>query len=146
MLDALRERTSGKRVLLARAAMARDVIPEGLRRAGAIVDVVEVYRNVLPKEAPDELRRASAAGLDAVTFTSSSSVSHLEAAARETGLPFPFPRVAAISIGPITSRSLRERGWPPSVEAEPHDISGLLAAVQLHFASGVRREPGDPGH
>jgi uroporphyrinogen-III synthase len=124
----------GTRVLLARAAVARDVIPDGLRAAGATVDVVDAYRNVVPAAASQQLRRAYAMGLDAVTFTSSSSVTHLAEAAQNAGLAFPFPNTPAISIGPVTSQTLRDLNWPPAVEADPHDIPGLIAAVARHFA------------
>jgi uroporphyrinogen-III synthase len=122
-----------KRILLARAAIARDVIPDALRAAGASVDVVDAYRNVLPEAAPELLRQALAGGLDAATFTSSSSVTHLAEAARLAGIEFPFTGVPAISIGPITSRTLREAGWPPAAEANPPDISGLVVAVLQVF-------------
>jgi uroporphyrinogen-III synthase len=125
---------SGKRVLLARAAQARDVIPDALRSAGATVDVVDAYRNVLPADAPERLRRALAEKIDAATFTSSSSVTHLAQAAEQAGIPFPFPQVPAISIGPITSQTLREHNWSPSAEANPHDIPGLIAAVANFFS------------
>lgn len=129
LIDELKDNIAGKRILLARAAIARDVIPEALRAAGATVDVVDAYRNVVPAAAPQQLRHAYARGLDAVTFTSSSSVTHLAAAAQGCGLPFPFPSIAAISIGPITSQTLRDLNWPPAAEANPHDIPGLIAAV-----------------
>jgi uroporphyrinogen-III synthase/uroporphyrinogen III methyltransferase/synthase len=129
LVAAMSDHIAGKRVLLARASMARDVIPDALRKVGATVDVVDAYRNVLPEDAPRQLRAALAKGLDAATFTSSSSVTHLEEAARAAGLAFPLRDVPAISIGPITSQTLRERGWPPAVEADPHDIPGLVAAV-----------------
>jgi uroporphyrinogen-III synthase len=109
--------------------LARDVIPDALRKAGATFDIVDAYRNVLPEDAPRQLRAALAKGLDAATFTSSSSVMHLEEAARAAGLAFPLKNVPAISIGPITTQTLRELGWPPAAEADPHDISGLVAAV-----------------
>ena len=64
----------GLRVLLVRAAIARDVISDALREAGATVDVVEAYRNVVPDAAPEQLRAAVEKGIDAATFTSSSSV------------------------------------------------------------------------
>ena len=130
----LQDRIAGRRVLLARAAIARDVIPEALRAAGAIVDVVDAYRNIVPAAAPPQLRHAFARGLDAVSFTSSSSVTHLAEAAQAAALPFPFPYVAAISIGPITSKTLRDLNWSPAVEADIHDIPGLIAAVVRHFA------------
>ncbi|HUB29899.1 MAG TPA: uroporphyrinogen-III synthase, partial [Terracidiphilus sp.] len=129
----LKDRMIGKRVLLARAAVARDVIPDALRAAGATVDVVDAYRNVLPATAPQQLRHAFARGIDAVTFASSSSATHLAEAAQAAALPFPFPYVPAISIGPVTSETLRACGWPPAAEADPHDIPGLIAAVRSHF-------------
>ena len=113
-----------------RAAVARDVIPEALRAAGAEVEVVEAYRNVLPEAAPERLRRALAEGLDAATFTSSSSATHLAEAARMAGVAWPFAGVPAVSIGPITSQTLRNLGWPPAAEASPSDIPGLIAAVE----------------
>lgn len=134
LVEALEAKIAGKRVLLARAAIARDSIPDALRAAGATVDVVDAYRNILPAAAPQQLRRAYALGIDAVTFTSSSSVLHLAEAAQAAGLPFPFRNVAAISIGPITSQTLRDLNWPPAAEADPHDIPGLVAAVVRHFA------------
>lgn len=120
----------GLRFLLARAAVARDVIPDALRSAGAQVDVVDAYRNVLPESAPEKLRAALSAPIDAATFTSSSSVTHLKEAAQIAGVAFPFPGVPAISIGPITSQTLRENGWEPAAEASVSDVAGLVAAVE----------------
>jgi uroporphyrinogen-III synthase len=121
----------GKRVLLARAEIARDVIPNALRAAGATVDVVDAYRNVVPAAAPELLRAAIEKGIDAATFTSSSSVTHLAAAARAAGIAFPLAGVAAISIGPITSQTLRDLSWEPAAEAAVSDISGLIAVVEF---------------
>jgi len=129
LVASLQETIRGKRVLLARAAIARDVIPDALRAAGANVDVVDAYQNALPAAAPAQLRGALNSGLDAVTFTSSSSVTHLGEAARAAGIAFPLPGVPAISIGPVTSQTLREAGWSPAGEADPHDIPGLIAAT-----------------
>lgn len=124
-----KDEVQGKRILLARAEIARDVIPDALRAAGAAIDVVDAYRNVIPAEAPGQLRRALSAGLDAATFTSSSSVTHLADAARAANLGFPFPGVPAVSIGRVTSATLRAAGWEPAAEADPHDIPGLIDAV-----------------
>jgi uroporphyrinogen-III synthase/uroporphyrinogen III methyltransferase/synthase len=129
LVEGLLVSAAGKRILLARAAVARDVIPDALRAAGAEVDVVDAYRNALPEGAPEQLRRAVAEGLDAVTFTSSSSVTHLAEAARKAGIVWPLAGVPAVSIGPITSQTLCDLGWPPTAEAEPSDIPGLIAAV-----------------
>jgi len=129
LVESLAGQAAGQRILLARAAVARDVIPDALRAAGAQVDVVDAYRNAVPESAPVQLRRALQQGIDAATFTSSSSVTHLAAVARQAGIKFPFAGVAAISIGPITSATLREAGWVPAAEANPSDIPGLIAAV-----------------
>lgn len=134
LVSALKDEIGGgQRILLARAAIARDLIPESLRAAGAIVDVVDAYRNAIPAGAPGKLREALASHIDAATFTSSSSVTHLADVARAAGIAFPFAGVKAVSIGPITSATLRELGWPPAAEAEPHDIPGLVAAVVSQF-------------
>jgi len=130
LVEALSDQIAGKRILLARAAIARDIIPDSLRAAGAVVDVVDAYRNATPAGAPEQLRHALTAGIDAATFTSSSSATHLAEVAREAGIAFPFANVRAISIGAITSATLGELGWPPAAEADPHDIPGLIAATE----------------
>jgi uroporphyrinogen-III synthase len=135
LIEALAERASGKRVLLARAAIARDLIPDSLRATGADVDVVDAYQNAIPKDAPSQLRAALAMRIDAATFTSSSSVAHLAEVAEAAGVAFPFAGVNAVSIGPITSATLRELGWEPAAEANPHDIPGLIAAVRTVLSS-----------
>lgn len=134
LVEGLLSRAAGQRILLVRAAVARDVIPDALRAGGAEVDVVEAYRNVLPDAAPEQLRQALGKGIDAATFTSSSSATHLDEAARVAGVAWPFAAVPAISIGPITSLTLRELGWLPAAEANPSDISGLIAALVELFS------------
>jgi uroporphyrinogen-III synthase/uroporphyrinogen III methyltransferase/synthase len=133
LLKLLQTQPLRQSILLVRAAVARDVIPDALHTAGAVVEVVDAYRNALPEAAPEQLRRAVANGLDVATFTSSSSATHLAEAALAAGIAWPFAAVPAVSIGPITSQTLRELGWPPSVEAVPSDIPGLLAAVERLF-------------
>jgi uroporphyrinogen III methyltransferase/synthase len=130
--DAPRGRRDPGRVLLARAAQARDVLPEGLRARGWNVDVVEAYRTMA---APlDDERRASLAAADMITFTSSSTVTRfLDAAGRES-LP---PVVAA--IGPITAATAREHGLQVDVEAEVHSIDGLVDAILGWAATGPRK-------
>jgi uroporphyrinogen-III synthase len=134
LVSALQNWIASKRVLLARAAVARDVIPDALRQAGAVVDVVDAYRNVVPEVAPQKLRQAIVEGLDAATFTSSSSVTHLVDVAGAASISFPLANLPAISIGPITSQTLREHNWSPAGEASQSNISGLIEAVLRFFA------------
>jgi uroporphyrinogen-III synthase/uroporphyrinogen III methyltransferase/synthase len=133
LLDALHpamsDRTSIRKILLARASLARDVIPDALRSAGLCVDIVDAYRNSIPEAAPEQLLRALEEEIAMATFTSSSSVTHLAEVAKLAGIRWPFSAVSAVSIGPITTRTLRESGWPPAAEANPSDIAGLVAAA-----------------
>jgi len=146
LIEGLIGQVTGLRILLARAAVARDVIPDALRAAGAVVDVVDAYQNVLPESAPELLRQALATGVHAATFTSSSSVTHLAEAARRAGVEFPPAGIPAVSIGPITSQTLRDFGWPPMAEANPSEISGLIAAVVrvLHIGAADTGQPQPP--
>ncbi len=126
----LRDKVAGQRVLLARARVARDVIPEELRRYGADIQVVEAYRTVIPVESMDQVRVlfAEAQPLpDAVTFTSSSTVSNFFSLLAAAKLEVPRG-LRAISIGPVTTRTLQQHGWAPACQAEQYDIPGLTAA------------------
>ena len=126
---------ASRRVLLIRAEVARDILPEALHDAGASLTIAEAYRNCVPQTSVPLLAQAVGQGIDAAIFTSSSSVTHLAALARAAALPFPLPRVAAVSIGPITSATLREHNWPPAAEAAAADIPSLVAALVAHFAA-----------
>lgn len=139
LLEGLTQFVDGKRILLARASIARDVIPNMLWQAGAEVTVVEAYRNVMPESAPEQLLKALAAGIDAASFTSSSSATHLADAAHAAEIGFPFAGVAAISIGPVTSQTLRDLGWEPAIEANPSDIPGLISAAVRALGSSTDR-------
>jgi uroporphyrinogen III methyltransferase/synthase len=120
LVEALAGR-SFRRALVARAADARDIVPDALRAAGTEVDVVALYRTVA--EPLSERGRARALGADWATFTSASSVRHFHAAAGT----LEGPRLA--SIGPVTSAALRELGREPDVEAPDHTPDGLIAAL-----------------
>jgi uroporphyrinogen III methyltransferase / synthase len=124
LVEALAEtEVEGKRVLVARAAEARDVLPYALRERGAEVDVVPLYETV--REQPDESEIERAQEADYVTFTSSSTVTNLVEA---LGGGFP-QRARVVSIGPVTSETARAAGLEVAVEAEQHDIDGLLDAL-----------------
>jgi uroporphyrinogen III methyltransferase / synthase len=118
LLEALPD-VRGERVLVARAADARDVLPDGLRERGAEVDVVALYDTVAEQLDPGALD-----GATHVTFTSSSTVRFF----LEGGGSVP-DGARVVSIGPVTSATLRERGIEPDVEARRHDIDGLVAAI-----------------
>jgi uroporphyrinogen III methyltransferase/synthase len=111
------------RALVARAAEARDVLPAALRARGAQVDVVALYETLPEPMSPAEL--AALEHADYVTFTSSSTVRFFYDV---TGERLP-PNARLVSIGPVTSAALRERGREPDVEAERHDIDGVLDAL-----------------
>jgi uroporphyrinogen-III synthase len=121
-------------VLVARAAVARDVLPTGLRDRGWEVEVVEAYRT--EAAGLDADRRAELADADMVTFTSSSTVTRfLEAAGREA-----VPRVVA-AIGPVTAATAREHDLHVDIEAPVHTIDGLVDAI-LDWSSTNPRTPG----
>ena len=135
LVSALESEVRGKRVLLARAAVARDVIPDALRGRGAVVDVVDAYRTVIPAESVTAVRTIFGAGgrvPDAATFTSSSTVTNFLNLVREAGVEIP-KAMRAFSIGPITTGTLRDCGWEPAAEADPHDLGGVVAAVVRVF-------------
>ena len=115
----------GKPVLIARAAEGREVLPDALRKRGAQVDVVTLYETVAEKPAPDALE--SARDADFITFTSSSTVRNFVQAAGD-GIP---KGARVVSIGPVTSKAIREVGLSVDVEAERHDIDGLVEALLI---------------
>jgi uroporphyrinogen III methyltransferase / synthase len=118
---------AGQRILLPRAAVARDVVPVELARRGALVDVVEAYRTVIPADAPALAARifGGAAKPDWITFTSSSTVTHFVEAAGAGALQ----GVRVASIGPVTTATARSFGIPVSVEAGTFSISGLVEVI-----------------
>lgn len=122
------------RILLARAEKARDVLPQELTKLGAIVDEAVAYRTVPETEDQSGARaRFEKEGADLITFTSSSTVENFLA----LKLPFP-PEMRTASIGPITSKTMRDHGLRVDVEAEQYDIPGLLAAIgKWHAAVGA---------
>jgi uroporphyrinogen III methyltransferase/synthase len=111
-------------VLVARAAEARDVLPEALAERGADVDVLALYDTVAEPLSDAQLERLAAA--DYVTFTSSSTVTFLLGALDGRGFP---AQARVLSIGPVTSATAREQGLEVAVEASRHDIDGLVEAL-----------------
>lgn len=142
VVEALKGKTEEKRVLLVRAKVARDVLPRELRKAGAHVDVVEAYETHVPAGAKASLNQLFAhhsSRPHVVTFTSSSTATNfLELLDKEhhAGLR----DVVLASIGPVTSATLDQAGFPPSVEATEYTMAGLAKAI-ADFASGRPSPP-----
>lgn len=146
LIEVLGDAVQSQRVLLVRAAVARDVIPDALRARGATVDVVDAYRTVIPAESVTAIRTLFSAGSripDAATFTSSSTVTNYLNLLTEAGLARP-ETMLAVSIGPITSQTLRRNGWEPAAEADPHDLDGLVSAVVSAMTGQKAALPGSP--
>lgn len=140
VVRSLRHKVKGKRVLLVRAKVARDVIPRELRQARAHVDVVEAYETVVPLSSRGRLRAAlknAKKRPHLVTFTSSSTVRNfvelLGSAGKARAALLAGIRMA--SIGPVTSATLRELNLPVDIAAKEFTIPGLVAAIGRSFAT-----------
>jgi len=133
VVKSLRRQVKGKRILLVRAKVARDVIPDELREAGAHVNVVEAYETIVPKSSRTRLRAAlknRKRHLDVITFTSSSTVKNFVALlGMRAKVPASLERTTLASIGPVTSATLRELGLGVDVEAKQYTIPGLVKAI-----------------
>jgi uroporphyrinogen-III synthase len=150
VVRSLKNKVKGKRVLLVRAKVARDVIPRELRKAGAHVDVVEAYETVVPQSSRRRLQatlRNPKRQPHVVTFTSSSTVRNFvellgsgRAARTVRGqrrLPYKgLEQVLMASIGPVTSSTLRQQGLPVNIEAREFTIPGLVEALARTVARG----------
>lgn len=144
LVESLRPQVSGQNILLVRAKVARDVLPDELRKVGATVDVVDAYQTVVPATSADALRLVFAAPSrlpDGVTFTSSSTVTNFFRLMREANIAAWPTNMAAASIGPITSQTLRQHGIEPAVEATEYTIPGLVAAL-CRWSTGHERQRG----
>jgi uroporphyrinogen III methyltransferase/synthase len=130
-----------RRALVARGRQGRDVLADALRERDACVDVLELYETLAEPLSEHALTAARTA--DYVTFTSSSTVRYFLQAAHDAQTPgveppgvtddspnaILSPRTRVVSIGPVTSTTLREHGIEPHVEAQRHDVDGLVDAL-----------------
>jgi|CZKR01.1.fsa_nt_gi uroporphyrinogen-III synthase len=138
VVRSLKKKVKGKRVLLVRAKVARDVIPRELRKAGAAVDVVEAYETVVPQSSRVRLRAAlkdPKKRPHVVTFTSSSTVKNFVELLGSTRKAR-YKELAGIrmaSIGPVTSETLRELGLPVDIAAKEFTIPGLVQAISARL-------------
>ncbi|MCG8564869.1 MAG: uroporphyrinogen-III C-methyltransferase [Desulfobacterales bacterium] len=126
----------GKKVLLPRAMKARTILPESLREMGAQVDEVTAYETVLADEDRETLvQLLEDKAVDAVTFTSSSTVSNFVSLIEESRRAELLDGVTVASIGPITSDTARELGLNVDIEAEAYTIPGLIDALLSHYGN-----------
>jgi len=131
VVEALMGKTEGKRVLLVRAKVARDVLPTELRKTAAQVNVVEAYETHVPSDAKAKLNRLfanTATRPHIVTFTSSSTATNfLDLLEKEhyDGLR----EIKLASIGPVTSATLAKAGFKPRIEAKEYTMEGLARAI-----------------
>jgi uroporphyrinogen III methyltransferase/synthase len=114
------------KILIARAAIARDILPDELRRRGATVDVIEAYRTIAPPNLSANAAATFATKTDWIAFTSSSTATNLIAACGTT----PLKNIRVASIGPVTSQTLRQAGVKVAVEASPHTVPALVEAIR----------------
>lgn len=132
-VEVLRPYSQGTSMLLVRAVVARDVLPEALVAAGARITVAEAYRNVVPEDSVAELASLFRGNPpDAITFTSASTARNLADLLAVAGLRVPEGVVMA-SIGPITSAAMVEVGFWVSVTARESTVPGLVEALRDWF-------------
>ena len=125
----------GKRILLARAKVARDVLPKGLRQMGAKVDVVEVYRTVKPRGGARRLRQLFSEGrIDVITFTSSSTVNHFADLLKKDAVGSFLKDTVVACIGPITARTAKGLGLEVRIQPEEYTIPALTRAIVKYFS------------
>lgn len=137
---------AGKRVLILRAKEARDVLPEGLKKAGAAVSVVPVYATLpCAEKAEDILRRVREGAVRYITFASSSSVANFLAAVPVAELRR-YPDLVFACIGPVTAKTLEEAGLSCGLMPDEYTIPAFVEAIAAHAASriGTERSP-SPG-
>lgn len=135
LAEAVLEGGTARRVLLPRALVAREELPQRLRAAGLQVDVVHAYetRPIGPARA-ERLRLELEAGeVDSLLFTSSSMVDAV-VAMLGAGAARVLSQTAVASIGPITTRTAERHGVRVDVAASTYTVGGLLDALEKHFA------------
>jgi len=130
----------GSRVLIPRAEVAREILPEQLRELGAVVDVIPVYRTITPTVDVASLTQQLLNGrVAALTFTSSSTVRNfVELFGGQEAVGRLMTQVAVACIGPITARTAEECGLTVTIMPTENTVSALAEAIVRHFSDGVR--------
>src|SRR4030067_2809724 len=125
----------GKRILLARAKKARDILPKGLRKMGAGCDVVEAYRTVKPKGGSKRLKKLLTGGkVDVITFTSYSTVNHFAELLKKEDLRKLLKSIAIACIGPVTAKTAKQSGMKTHIQPKEYTIPGLTRAIVEYFS------------
>jgi uroporphyrinogen III methyltransferase/synthase len=129
-----RESLNGKKILIPRARVARDVLPEELRKAGALVDIVETYRTVRPEGQVENIHDLlTKKAVAALTFTSSSTVSHFVEMMGTKDAKELTSGAAVASIGPITAERARSLGIETTIMPREYTIPALVEALVEYF-------------
>ena len=136
VVHALRRKVQpGERVLIVRAKVARDVIPQELARMGAKVDVREAYQTIIPEGAREKLAAVltGSSPPDVITFTSSSTVENMMQIVVGADIARHLVGIRFAAIGPVTAATLKSYGLPVHIEAEEYTMPGLVRAIERHF-------------
>lgn len=129
-----KENVQGKRFLLARAAVAREILPEQLRALGATVDVAPVYQTLPPKNKNKELmERLQKGAIDVITFTSSSTVKNFVDLLEDDQKPL-LKKATIACIGPVTAKTAEDYGLKVDIMPEEFTVEGLADAIEEYFA------------
>jgi uroporphyrinogen-III synthase len=132
VVEALRGKIdASSRVLLVRAKIARDVLPNELEKMGARVDVIEAYETVVPENAKEKLEELLSDPMTrphVITFTSSSTASNFLSLVGKNASAF-LDGVHLAAIGPVTAETLKKAEFPPDIEAGQYTMPGLVEAI-----------------
>ena len=124
----------GKKIILARAKKARDILPKGLRKMGAEVDVVEAYRTIRPRGGSKKLKKIlKDREMDVIAFTSSSTVNHFAELLKKEDLKKLLKGIAIACIGPVTARTAKEWGLKTQIRPRQYTIPALTRAIAEYF-------------
>jgi len=134
VVELLKGRVSGKRLLYPKAALARDLIPEELAAAGAEVVAPVAYASGVPANTASRLQGALAKGLDLLIFTASSTVQNFFDLLDVDNLQL-AKQIPVASIGPLTSKTARELGFKVVVEPGSSTLDDLVAAIESYFTT-----------
>ena len=128
-----KENIEGKKFLLPRASVAREILPNTLREMGAIIDVVPAYQTILPESSEsDFLKRLDEGSIDVITFTSSSTVTNfLDRLNKEHHEK--LNKIVVACIGPITQKTAENRGLKVTIVPSQYTVTGLISAIEDYF-------------